>query len=44
MNLLFDFISVRVKTGAGEYQRRILFELLRFAARYAKHVVWYPLC
>ena len=30
MNLLFDFITVRVKTGAGEYQRRVLFELLSY--------------
>lgn len=29
MNLLFDFITVRIKTGAGEYHRRIFFELLR---------------
>lgn len=28
MNLLFDFITLRVKTGAGEYVRRVFFELM----------------
>lgn len=28
MNILFDFLTFRVKTGAGEYGRRILYELL----------------
>lgn len=28
MNLLFDFITLRVKTGAGEYVRRVFFALM----------------
>lgn len=28
MNLLFDFISLGVKTGAGEYVRRVFYELM----------------
>lgn len=28
MNLLFDFITLRVKTGAGEYVRRVFYELM----------------
>ena len=30
MNLLIDFITVSVRTGAGEYHRRVFFELLDF--------------
>jgi len=28
MNILFDFLTVWIKTGAGEYQRRVFFEML----------------
>lgn len=28
MNILFDFITVQTKTGAGEYHRKVFFELL----------------
>jgi len=33
MNILFDFLTVRVKTGAGEYHRRVFFELLKTIER-----------
>ena len=33
MNILFDFLTVSVKTGAGEYHRRVFFELLKAIER-----------
>jgi hypothetical protein len=33
MNILFDFLTVSVKTGAGEYHRRVFFELLKTIER-----------
>lgn len=32
MNLLFDFITVQKKTGAGEYQRKVFFSLMDYIA------------
>lgn len=33
MNLLFDFITLRLRTGAGEYVRRVFFETLSLIER-----------
>lgn len=42
MKILFDFITVRVKTGAGEYHRRVFFELLK-AIEYRPDIIIYAL-
>lgn len=36
MNILFDFMTVSIKNGAGEYHRRVFFELLKTIERNPK--------
>lgn len=43
MNILYDFITVCRQTGAGEYQRRVLFTLLEHEAVRTGEVVIYGL-
>lgn len=44
MNILFEFLTVSIKTGAGEYHRRVFFELLKHKREHPeKHIKVYAL-
>lgn len=43
MNLLFDFLTVHVKSGAGEYQRRVFYEMMNYIQLHNKEIKVYAL-
>ena len=43
MNILLDFITVRWRTGAGEYHRRVILTLIEYLRKEPREVKLYAL-